>query len=59
MKQSLSLFSTHVSVSITEDETNGSEEVAFPGSIATDNDIVLGREWLDYRLIFVTVIEHN
>lgn len=59
MKQSLSLFSTHVSVSITKDETNGSEEVAFPGSIATDNDIVLGREWLDYRLIFVAVIEHN
>lgn len=55
MKESLSLFSTHMSVGITENKTDGGEEVAFPGSIAADDDIVLGREWLDDRLILIAV----
>lgn len=55
MKESLSLFSAHMSVGIAKDETDSSEEVAFPGSIATNNDIVLGREGLDNRLILIAV----
>ena len=55
MKKSLSLFATHVSVGIAEDESNGREEVAFARTIAADNDIVLGGERFDDRLILVAV----
>ena len=48
-----------MSIGITKDKTDGSEEVAFPGSIATDDDIVLGRERFDHGLIFVAVIQFN
>lgn len=41
VKQSISLFPAHLSVCITEDESNGREEVAFPGTIAPNDDIVL------------------
>lgn len=40
MKQSLPFLPSHMSVGITEDETDGRKEVTLPGSIAADNDIV-------------------
>lgn len=55
MKESLSLFSAHMGVGIAKDKTDSSEEVAFPGSIATDDDIVLGREGLDNCLILIAI----
>ena len=42
-----------MSVGIAENEANGREEVTLPGTIAADNDVVFGGEWLDDRLIFV------
>jgi hypothetical protein len=42
-----------MSVGIAQDEANGREEVTLPGTIAADNDVVFGGEWLDDRLIFV------
>lgn len=42
-----------MSVGIAEDEANGREEVTLPGTIAADNDVVFGGEWLDDRLVFV------
>ena len=56
MQESLSLLSTHMSVGIAEDKANSSKEVTLPGPIAADDDIMLGREWLDDRLIFITAI---
>lgn len=53
MKKSLPLFSAHMGVGIAKDKADSGEEVAFPGSIATDDDIVLGREGLDNRLILI------
>lgn len=42
-----------MSVGIAEDKANSREEVTLPGTIAADNDVVLGGEWLNNRLIFV------
>lgn len=53
MKKSLSLLAHQVSVRITQDETNGGEEVTLARTIATDNDIVFRREGLDDRLVLV------
>lgn len=53
MKESLSLFATHLCVRITEHEANRGEEVALPRAIAANDDIVFGREGLDDGLIFV------
>lgn len=55
MKKSLALFSPHVRVGITEDESNGREEVTFTGTIATDNNVVFWGEWLDHGLVLVTI----
>lgn len=43
-------------VGIAEYEPNGREEVTFAGTIAADDDIVFGGEWLDDRLILVAVV---
>lgn len=40
-------------IGITENEPNGREEVALPGTIATNDDIVLGREGFNDGLILV------
>ena len=53
MKQGLSLFATHLSVGIAQDEADGGEEVALARAIATDDDIAVGREGLDLHLILV------
>lgn len=53
MQKSLALLPAEMSVGIAEDESNGREEVTLPGTIAADNDVVFGGEWLDNRLIFV------
>lgn len=53
MQQGLSLFATHLGVGIAEDESDGGEEVALAGTIAADDDIVLGREGLDDGLVLV------
>lgn len=42
MKQSLSFFSSQMGIGITEDKTNSCKEITFTGTIATDDDIVLG-----------------
>jgi hypothetical protein len=56
VKKGLTLLSAHMSVGIAEDEANGREEITLPRPIAADDDIMLGREWLDDRLVFVAVI---
>lgn len=53
MKQSLPLFSTQVGIGITEDKSNCREEVAFAGSVATNDDIVLMRKRFNYGLFLV------
>ena len=55
MKQRLALFPAHLSICIAEDETNSGEEVGLSGTIATDDDIALGREGLDDCLLLVTL----
>lgn len=56
MKKSLTLLSAQVCVRIAENEANCGEEVTFAGTIAADNDIVLGRKGLDDGLILVAAI---
>ena len=56
MKQGLSFLLSHLCVCITEDEPYGGKEVALPRSIVTNNDIVLWREGLHDRLVFVARI---
>jgi hypothetical protein len=55
MQQSLSLLSSHLGVGIAEHKTDGGEEIALPGAVATNDNIVLGREGLDDGLVFVAV----
>lgn len=55
MKKRLALFPPHVGVGITENESNGREEVTFTGTIATDNNVVFGGERLDHGLVLVTI----
>ena len=49
----MTLLSAEMSVGIAEDEANGREEITLPGTIAADDDVVFGGEWLNDRLIFV------
>lgn len=49
----MAFLPAHLSVGVTEDESNRREEVTFAGSIATDDNIRLGREGLDNGLVFV------
>lgn len=55
MKKGLAFLSAQVGVSIAENESNGREEVTLSGAIATNDDIMLRREWLDDRLVLVAV----
>ena len=54
MEESLSLFATHLRVCIAEHESNRGEEVAFPGTIATNDHVGFGGEGLDDGLLLVT-----
>lgn len=56
MQQSLTLLSAEMGVGIAEDEANGRKEVTLSRTIATDDDIVLGRKGLDDRLVLVAVV---
>lgn len=53
MNESLPLLAPHLRVGITENEADGSEEIAFSRAIATDNDIELWRERINYSLVLV------
>jgi hypothetical protein len=55
MKERLPLLSSHLSVGIAEDKLDSLEEVTFPRAVASDNDIVFGRERLSNSLILVAV----
>ena len=55
MKQGRPLLTSKLCVGVAEDESNRSEEVTLARSIAADNDIMFGREGLDYGLVLVTV----
>jgi hypothetical protein len=53
MKKCLPLFSSHLSIGITEDELYGLEEIALSRPIAPNNDIVLRRERFGNGLILI------
>lgn len=53
MKKSLSLLPTEVGVCITENEANGCKEITFAGTVAANDDIMLGRKRLNDGLILV------
>ena len=55
MKQGRPLLTSKLCVGVAEDESNRSEEVTLARSIAADNDVMFGREGLDYGLVLVTV----
>lgn len=57
MKKSLSLLPTEVGVGITKDEANGCKEITFAGTVAANDDIMLGRKRLDDSLILVAEIK--
>lgn len=56
MQQSLTLLSAEVSVRIAQDEPNRSKEITLPRTIATNDNIVLGRKGLNDRLVLVAVV---
>lgn len=58
VQKSLPLLTAEVSVCITQNETNGGEEVTFAGTIPADDDIVLGGERLNDCLILVARFRH-
>ena len=49
------LLSTHLSICIAEDETNGGEEIAFSGAIVPNYHVVFRGERLDDGLFLVAV----
>lgn len=53
MEQRLPLLLSHLCVGIAEHKPNGGEKVTFSRSIATNDDIMFGREWLNYSLFLV------
>jgi hypothetical protein len=55
MKKRLPLFSSHLSVCITEHELYSFEEVAFSRSIAPNDDVVPRGEGLGNSLVLVTM----
>lgn len=55
VKQSLTLLSAQVGVGITENKSNGREEVTLARTIAADDNIVFGRKRLNDRLVLVAV----
>lgn len=56
MKKSLSLLATHLCVCITQNETNGGEKVTLARTVTADDDIVLGREGFNDRLVLVAMM---
>jgi hypothetical protein len=56
MKERLPLFSSHLSVGITEYELYCLEEVTLSRTIAPDNDIVFRREGFCDSLILITAV---
>ncbi len=40
-------------ISVIEDKSNSSKEIAFTGTVPTDDDIVAGTEGLNYHLVLV------
>ena len=46
----MSIFTTHLTVCVAEDEAHSGEEIALAGAISTDDDIVLGRKGVYNRL---------
>lgn len=59
MKQCLPFFSTHLCICIAEYETDRSEKVAFPRSVAPNDNIVFRRKGLDDSLLLVAILEVN
>lgn len=55
VQQGSALFTAEVGVSIAQDESDGSEEVALAGAISTDDDVRARRERLDDGLVLVAV----
>ena len=53
MKQCLPFFATHLCISITEDKSDGCEEVALSRAIVANDDIVLRGKGLDHRLLLI------
>ena len=53
MKKCLSLFSSHLSIGIAEDELYGLEEITLSRAIAPNNDVVLWRERFGNGLILI------
>lgn len=51
----MSLFPPHLSVGITEYESNSGEEITLARSIATDDHIVFWRERFNNRLFTITI----
>jgi hypothetical protein len=56
VKKRLSLFATHLSICIAEDESDGGKEVTLARTIATNDDICLRGEGFDNRLFLVATI---
>lgn len=59
MEKGASLFASHLSVGIAEDEANGGEEVTFSRAIAPNNHIMFRREGLDHSLVLVAVTDEQ
>ena len=55
MQQSLSFLPSHLSVGVTEYESNSGEEITLARSIATDDHIVFWREWFNDRLFTIAM----
>jgi hypothetical protein len=53
VQESLSLLAAHLSVGIAQNESDGGEKVTLSGTIATNDNIVFGREGLDNGLVLV------
>ena len=43
-------------IGIAKDEADSRKEIAFTGSIATNNHVVLRRKWLNHSLILIAII---
>lgn len=57
MQEALALLSAHLSVGITENETNRRKEITLAGTIAADDNIGFGRERLNNGLVLVAAID--
>ena len=55
MQQCLTLLPAHMSICVAEDEADRGEEVALAGTLASNDNIMFWRKWLNDSLIFVTL----